>query len=140
MVHEEPTSRRAVLERSGVALAAVAGSSLMVGSAAGAKDVPLEPTFSLVTDPASDVNTTYATLNGDLESLGGADSARVWFRWRRLSGSDNLTAEQTFHSSTTYSATVTGLAPGVTYEFRAEGESSEPDIDSGSYHTFTTPR
>lgn len=139
MVCEEPTSRRTVLERSGTALAALTGGVLASNPAAGAEDVPSEPPFSVVTDPASDVNTTYATLNGELESMGGADSAQVWFRWRRPGGPDNLTAKQTFNSSTTYSATVDGLTPGVTYEFRAEGESSEPYIDSGEYHTFTTP-
>ena len=63
----------------------------------------------------------------------------MWFRWHRPDGSHNLTAEQTFFSPTTYSATVSGFTPGVTYEFRAEAESDEPYLDAGEYHAFTTP-
>lgn len=131
--NDSSTSRRDVLRTTGTALAALGGTALATNAASAAPD------FSVVTHPASDVNTTYATFNGELERLGGADYAEVWFRWGELDSTKDITASQTFFSPTTFSETVSGLTSGVTYEFRAEGESNEPALDSGEYHTFTTP-
>lgn len=129
------STRRSVLGRTGTALLALGGAGLAASSASA------KPTLTLYTHPASDVNTTYATLNGEIEYMGGdANSVTVWFEWgEEGNGMPNTTGSQTYFSPTTFDDLVDGLTAGTTYEFRAAGENSIGYTDTGDVHTFTTP-
>jgi len=91
------------------------------------------------TSDASGVGETSATLNGSLDSLGGADSADVYFEWG-VSGGDlsNVTSAETRTSTGSFSADVSGLSADTTYDFRAVAEASDGSTDSGSTRSFTT--
>jgi subtilisin len=132
---QDGTSRRSVLRTTGTALAVASGTALAADSATA------KPTLTLDTHPASDVNTTYATLNGEIVFMGGdADSVTVWFEWGEEGNNfPNDTPEQTYYSATTFDDTIDGLDPGTTYEFRARGYNSIGYTDTGDTHTFTTP-
>lgn len=131
----DTATRRDVLRTTGTTLAALGGTILAADSASA------RPSFQVTTHPASDVNTTYATLNGEILSLGGdANSATVWFEWGQLgTGMRNSTYQDIYLSATTFDVTINGLTPGVTYEFMATGENNLGWTNDGDVHTFTTP-
>ncbi|MFB1066087.1 ice-binding family protein [Natrinema sp. H-ect4] len=99
------------------------------------KTVPGVP--EVVTSPATDVNGSTATLNGELTDLGDSDTVDVFFEWREL-GTDEwtATAPQTLDASGDFSAGIAGLEPGGTYEFRAVVV-SDGVRDEGATLSFT---
>lgn len=129
------TSRRDALRTTGTALAVLGGTVLAADSATA------KPSLEITTHAASDVNSTYATLNGEIIYMGGdADSVTVWFEWgEEGAGFPNTTPEQTYYSPTTFDDTITDLNPGTAYEFKAAGYNSIGYTDEGDVHTFTTP-
>jgi alpha-L-fucosidase len=69
-----------------------------------------------------------ATLRGRLASLGGAPAVEVGFQHRRKKGTEDLLKQEASWVTTklqrqagpgTFSASISGLEPGVIYEFRA---------------------
>jgi subtilisin len=94
--------------------------------------------FSVSTDSATNVDGSSATLNGSLDNLDGASSANVYFEWRETGASSwNTTSTQTLSMTGSFSDDVTGLTEGAEYEFRAVGEASDGDTDTGGTVTFT---
>jgi len=79
---------------------------------------PGGPTVS--TDSATDIGVTYATLNGELLSMGGTEDCDVWFEYG-LSGNEltEITPTQTLDSIGEFNAKVSGLSGYTTYYFRA---------------------
>lgn len=70
------------------------------------------------TDAATDITQTSATLNGTLDTLGDFTTANVFFRYR-VSGSGDPyteTALQPISATGPFSASISGLTPGVEYE------------------------
>jgi len=99
------------------------------------KTVPGVP--EVVTSPATEVNGSTATLNGELLDLGDFDAVDVFFEWREL-GTDEwtATAPQTLDASGDFSAGIAGLEPGGTYEFRAVAVTDDTR-DEGAILSFT---
>ena len=73
----------------------------------------------VITNTATNVTTTAATLNGTLY-INQATSVNVFFRWRQKgAGEFNATTPQTKTASTTFSADLTNLATSTIYEYKA---------------------
>ncbi|WP_135827792.1 hypothetical protein [Halorussus halobius] len=129
---EERHDRRSVLELSGSALAALGGVSL-VGTAAANEPCPEcgddgddggggggGGSLPSVSTRFADVSGSSATLNGRLDSVGGDDSADVWFEWGpEGDGLPYDTPPLTRSGLTFYSDTASNSLDGGTYEFRA---------------------
>ncbi|SDM03410.1 subtilisin [Halogranum gelatinilyticum] len=98
-----------------------------------------DPSVAVSTGSATDVTETTAVLNGTLSDLGGASSADVQFEYGPIGGSlTNTTAIQTLSSVGSFSASVSGLDAGTSYEFRAVADASDGDSDTGSLASFST--
>ncbi|AXG09694.1 S8 family peptidase [Haloplanus rubicundus] len=88
------------------------------------------------------INSASATLNGTLESLGGADSVDVYFKyWEKGSKSStaDFTSVETLTSTGSFSESVSSLSSGATYIFAARGKSSTGDWNRGSRFEFSPP-
>lgn len=95
--------------------------------------------FSVTTGDATDIDTTSATLDGELGDLDGADSAGCYFEWRPTGASDwTTTTTQTLSSTGSYTVGLSGLEEGVAYEYRAVGTASDGDTATGATVSFTT--
>lgn len=70
-----------------------------------------------VTNNATGISNTGATLSGTLASLGGATSAQVYFQYGT---STSYTAQTTANAGSigTVTGPLTGLQPGTTYHYR----------------------
>lgn len=90
------------------------------------------------TSAATEVSGTWATLNGSLTTLSGANTATVSFEWGETgSGFSNATAEQTLDSTGTFDGEITGLDTATEYEFRAIAAADGVSA-TGETLTFTT--
>ncbi len=89
------------------------------------------------TNPATNIQTTGATLNGYLQNMGGANSCDVWFQW----GQTSSYGQETYHYSKSYTGsfnyTLSSLSQDTTYHFRAVAENNE-GISYGQDRTFIT--
>jgi phosphodiesterase/alkaline phosphatase D-like protein len=97
---------------------------------------------SVETIDASNVAVASATLNGNLISLGTAESVTVSFEWGTTGGSYTYTtADQARTNTGTFSADLSGLDPGTTYYFRAKavGDGDPVYGEEKSFTTSTTP-
>ncbi len=93
--------------------------------------------FMISTNSPTNVDGSSATLNGSLDDLDGASSADVYFEWRETGAASwNTTSVQTLSATGSFSETLTGLTSGAEYEFRAVGDASDGDTDTGSTLTF----
>lgn len=96
----------------------------------------------VTTGSATAVTFTSATLNGTLDTLGDFSPVSVLFRYRaENSGSAYTeTTPQIVTATGPFSANVSGLDPGTSYEFKAEvrwNDGSEQELD-GNLATFAT--
>jgi FG-GAP repeat len=92
----------------------------------------------VVTDAATNLNTSTATLNGTVDA--GAAST-VHFQYGATTGYGAVTPGQSLSASDSaqpISAAVTGLSPGATYHFRIVAENLG-GVSVGADQTFTTP-
>jgi hypothetical protein len=103
--------------------------------------IPTPP--SVTTNPASNVTTSSATLNGNLTSLGTASSANVSFQYATdtyytANGNtySNETAPQPMGSIGPFSNSLTSLLSGITYHFRAKAIGNSTSY--GQDNSFTT--
>jgi len=87
---------------------------------------------------ATDVSAERMTVAGELTDLGGASSVEVYFEWRASGSKTATTSTQTLTAPGTFSADLTGLSSGTTYEFRAVATASDGDTASGALRTATT--
>ncbi len=93
--------------------------------------------LSVSTSAASGIQETGASLNGLLVSLGSSASAQVCFEWGPTTSYGNATALQTRTSAGTFSASLTGLASGTTFYYRAMAQAGG-DTVHGERGSFTT--
>lgn len=97
-----------------------------------------EPTLGVSTVSADAVDTTSATLVGDLTQLSNADSASVSFEWGPSSdGLLETTSGQTVTSTGEFETTLAELDSGTEYSFRAVAESGDT-VATGGTAAFTT--
>jgi len=88
------------------------------------------------TNPAGNVTSISATLNGNLTSLGDASTVSVSFEWGLDTSYGNETTPGNLSAPAEFSADLSGLNPGTTYHFRAKavGDGNATGLDM----TFTT--
>lgn len=90
------------------------------------------------TGSAAGVGTANATLRGRLNDLAGAESADVYFEFRRRGDEAwQSTPARPRDATGGFEATVEGLSPDTTYEFRAVAE-TPAGRDAGALAAFTT--
>lgn len=77
------------------------------------------PNPMVITEPADDITTTLATLNGDLTTLGGFPSVPVYFEWGVTAAYGTTTPTHIRTDLVDFGAQITGLTPGTSYHFRA---------------------
>ena len=98
--------------------------------------------LSVETNPATDISTFSATLNGELVELDDeADDADVFFEFGE-SVTDSQTPIQTLTGPATFDELIDELEPNTTFEFRAVAEAQDADnetfTDEGDILTFDT--
>jgi hypothetical protein len=94
----------------------------------------------VATGQAREIDASSATLEGELVTLDGADSADVWFTyWIEGQRSDTLatTDRQTLSSTGPYTAHLADLQDGTRYVFEAHAETGD-DEAAGARATFAT--
>lgn len=90
------------------------------------------------TNGATNVDTSSATLNGELTDIGSASEVEVYFQYRETGETAWAeTGVQTLTAAETFEETVTGLESDTDYEFRAVAESMDGS-DIGDIQTLTT--
>jgi hypothetical protein len=97
--------------------------------------------FGTATVGASNVGTDSATLEGEILNLGDNEEATVYFQyWERGERASTTTwwTGTVRDAPGTFEATVGGLDPGATYEFRALVRSNEGEWKAGATATLTT--
>ncbi len=93
---------------------------------------------TVITHDATNKSQTSATLNGSIDNDGG-ETCDTQFAYR-VKGTSSWTDtgwSSGFSTGQTFSASISGLTPGTTYEFRAEAKNST-GTSSGSTLQFTT--
>ena len=95
-------------------------------------------TPSVITDNATSITTTGATLYGTLDDLDTASSANVSFQWGITDEYGSETTPQVKSEIGTFSASLSGLSPGTTYHFNAKAVGDGTGSGYGADKTFTT--
>ena len=94
--------------------------------------------LTVVTNPATGVDSSSAMLDAELLDLGGADAASVHFEWGVAGeGFPNATASRTVDAPGAFGEALDGLSSETTYAFRAVAETAAERVVSDSL-TFTT--
>lgn len=98
---------------------------------------------SVSTTPATSVGSTYARLNGIVDT-GSDDDTQAWFEWGTTTSTsfdtnkiDAVNASRIGDDTYSYGITITNLAPNTLYYFRAVAENDEGD-DTGNIYSFRT--
>jgi len=98
-----------------------------------------ETPASVVTNDATGISDTQATLNGDLTDLNDSAGADVSFQWGTSSESwPNETAAYLAKAGA-FSFSLTGLTSNTTYYYRAKADSGNYGTTYGDERSFTTP-
>ncbi|MFA5932016.1 MAG: hypothetical protein WC793_01405 [Candidatus Paceibacterota bacterium] len=95
-------------------------------------------TPKVITNSATSITDTDATLNGNVDPNGTSDTTR-WFEWGT---SETILNNETTHNSqgsavSDFSDTISGLTKNTTYYFRAVAKNSSGKVE-GSILSFTT--
>ncbi len=90
------------------------------------------------TSSASAITSSSATLNGTLTSLGTASSVDVYFEWGPTAGYGNTTSTQPMTTTGSFSGSITGLTPSMTYHFRTVANGGSAGTAYGGDMTFPT--
>ena len=92
-----------------------------------------EPEIEVETRPATDVNASTATLQGELTEIGTFEEVTVYFEWRHVADDEwSQTDEQTLDATGPFSAEIDGLVSGNRYEFRAVAEADGQRVVGGT--------
>jgi hypothetical protein len=98
-----------------------------------------ETPASVVTNEATGITDTQATLNGDLTDLNDSVGADVSFQWGTSSESwPNETAAYLAKAGA-FSSSLTGLTSNTTYYYRAKADSGNRGTTYGDERSFNTP-
>jgi phosphodiesterase/alkaline phosphatase D-like protein len=96
---------------------------------------------SVSTDGATAVTASTATLYGTLHSMGSAPMVEVSFQYGITSGMySDQTTPQSMSTAIPFDDSLTGLAAGTTYYYRAKADGGIHGIAYGTEHMFTTGR
>jgi hypothetical protein len=95
--------------------------------------------LAVTTSDATAIQTTVATLNGNLDSLGTADAADVSFEWGVSTDYGNETAPELRTATSSVQVCLSGLAPNTTYHFRIKAVGGDNTV-YGLDMQFTTGR
>ena len=76
--------------------------------------------LTVTTSDATGIQTTTATLNGNLDSLSAADNVQVSFEWGTGKDYGHETAPEVRTAAGSFTATLSGLSPNTTYHFRVK--------------------
>jgi phosphodiesterase/alkaline phosphatase D-like protein len=93
--------------------------------------------LTVTTSDATGIWTTAATLNGNLDSLGTADSVDVSFEWGVSTDYGNETTPELRTAAGSVQADLSGLAPNTTYHFRIKAAGRDGTV-YGPDMQFTT--
>ncbi|GAI68881.1 unnamed protein product [marine sediment metagenome] len=91
---------------------------------------------TVTTDPATEIQKAFATLNGTLAGDGG-EACDCGFEWGETDAYGNTTPTQSRTTGQTFSQTIGGLLPGTTYHFKAFATNSA-GTSYGADRTLTT--
>jgi hypothetical protein len=91
---------------------------------------------AVATQPATNIGSQTATLNGNLTSLGTASLVTVSFEYGTTTAYGNTTPAQPRTTIGAFSANITGLTPGTTYHFRPKADGGANGVAYGSDRTF----
>ncbi|MFC2044632.1 S8 family serine peptidase, partial [Chloroflexota bacterium] len=94
---------------------------------------------SVITNAATNITTTSATVSGNLTDLGSATTANVLFEYGTDTSYGSTTTAETMTGTGTFNANLIGLTPNTTYHFRAKADSGIHGIATGADISFTTP-
>jgi hypothetical protein len=97
---------------------------------------PVPPSIDIVS--IESVQSTSATLNGDLGSLGTSSSVEVYFEYGPTTSYGNATEPQTMTDVGSFSATITGLSSNTSYHFRAVADGGAAGITYSGDRIFNT--
>ncbi len=94
--------------------------------------------LAVTTKPATSIDTDSATLRGEVNNDGGANSTDVYFKWGTSSGNLNRTLNAgSVNNADTFAANLSGLNDDTTYYFKACADNNNDSI-CGSVKSFTT--
>ncbi len=95
--------------------------------------------INITTNGATNVGTSYATLNGFVSS-NGTISVNAWFEWGTSSSFGNQTNQINYGmtSGTSYNYYLSGLMQNTTYYYRAVAQGNDGQIAYGNSMSFTT--
>jgi hypothetical protein len=94
---------------------------------------------SVVTNDATGITDTQATLNGDLTDLYGSVGADVSFQWGTSSESWPNETTAYLAKAGAFSSSLTGLTSNTTYYYRAKADSGNCGTTYGDEMSFNTP-
>jgi len=95
------------------------------------------PTVS--TQPASNISTTSAVLNGSVDAINDSEIVERGFEWGTEPGNyPNSWTETGSFGAGSFSHQITGLSPGTTYHFRAKARNNLGKWGYGDEVSFTT--
>jgi len=92
---------------------------------------------TVITNNASNITSTSAQLNGNLDSTGNL-SCQVWFEYGKTTSYGSSTSKQSKSSTGSFNQAISSLDPNTTYHFRACASNTEGTA-YGDDKTFTTP-
>jgi hypothetical protein len=95
---------------------------------------------SVTSNAATSITSSGATLNGNLTGLGTASSVNVSFDWGLTTsyGSNIAGIPSPLTTTGTFISSLTGLASGTVYHYRAKADGGTAGISYGSDQQFTT--
>ena len=94
---------------------------------------------TVTTNPATDVETYSAVLNGTVTSMGGYSNVTVYFEFGPTQGYGTITGySQSATTTGSFNYTLTGLSPNTLYHYRAVVDLLHDGIVNGDDLTFTT--
>ena len=96
----------------------------------------LSMSLGVSTATATNTNSPNVTLNGNLVSLGTADTVKVSFEYGPTVAYGSTTAPQPVTAAGNFSAGISGLTAGSTYHFRADADGGVSGTANGADMTF----
>ena len=102
------------------------------------EEAPPEAAPSVVTLNATDITSSSAWLNGELNSLGNYTQCNVFLQYGTTTDYGTNTRRQTRTATGAFSSWINNLAPNVTYHFRALCEYDDHRFVYGEDMEFTT--
>ncbi len=95
----------------------------------------------MTTIGATDIAASSATLNGNLSSMGTADTVNVCFLWGTDQNNLNFeTQQQELTAARSFNFDLSGLNPNTTFYYQAKADGGAHGTSYGSIMSFTTSK